>query len=449
MAGEWRRVRLGDVAEINPDSINSAWPYSHIRYIDISSVGEGILIEPPQVMSLAEAPSRAKRLVQEGDTVLSTVRPGRRSMFYVKRAEPDLVVSTGFAVLRPRKDCIEPRYLYACVYDKAFTEFLVKREKGAAYPAVLPEDIADAMINLPPLSEQRAIAHILGTLDDKIELNRRMSETLEQMARAIFKAWFVDFEPVRAKMEGRWRRGQSLPGLPAHLYDLFPDRLVHSELGEIPEGWKITSVNDEATIVKGVSYRSQDLSESDTALVTLKSINRGGGYRYDGLKAYNGTYTREQVIHPGDVIVAQTDVTQAGEVIGKPALVMPDLRYRVLVASLDVLVVRPRRRDPPREFFYLLFLTPQFQHHVRGYINGTTVLHLNKDALTGFRFASPPEQAMKVFAAIVGALFNQVLTLARETLALTDLRDALLPKLISGKLRVKDAAKFLDRAGIC
>ncbi len=90
-----------------------------------------------------------------------------------------------------------------------------------------------------PLPEQRAIAHILGTLDDKIELNRRMNETLEEMARALFKSWFVDFEPVRAKMDGRWRRGESLPGLPAEHYDLFPDRLAPSELGEIPEGWEV------------------------------------------------------------------------------------------------------------------------------------------------------------------------------------------------------------------
>jgi type I restriction enzyme S subunit len=101
-------------------------------------------------------------------------------------------------------------------------------------PVPYPKDVA----------QRRAIAHIFGTLDDKIELNRRMSETLEQMARALFKAWFVDFEPVRAKMEGCWRKGQSLPGLPAHLYDLFPDRLVDSELGEIPEGWEVASLPD-------------------------------------------------------------------------------------------------------------------------------------------------------------------------------------------------------------
>ena len=88
----------------------------------------------------------------------------------------------------------------------------------------------------PPEPEQRRIAHILGTLDDKIALNRRMNETLEEMARALFKAWFVDFEPVHAKIEGRWRRGESLPGMPAELYDLFPDRLVDSELGAVPEG---------------------------------------------------------------------------------------------------------------------------------------------------------------------------------------------------------------------
>jgi type I restriction enzyme S subunit len=107
---------------------------------------------------------------------------------------------------------------------------------GSGQPLLNQEILRRIPTAVPEPMEQRAISHILGTLDDKIELNRRMSQTLEATARALFKAWFVDFEPVRAKMEGRWQRGQSLPGLPAHLYDLFPDRLVDSELGEIPEG---------------------------------------------------------------------------------------------------------------------------------------------------------------------------------------------------------------------
>jgi type I restriction enzyme S subunit len=120
-------------------------------------------------------------------------------MFFVSNPGDDWVVSTGFAVLRPNIQFVIPRFLYACVFDQAFTDYLVTREKGAAYPAVSPEDIANAEIPLPPLIEQRAIACILGALDDKIELNRQLNRTLEEMARAIFKSWFVDFDPVRAK----------------------------------------------------------------------------------------------------------------------------------------------------------------------------------------------------------------------------------------------------------
>ena len=105
-----------------------------------------------------------------------------------------------------------------------------------------------------------------------------MNGTLEEMARALFKSWFVDFDLVRAKVNGRWRRGESLPGLPAELYDLFPDRLVPSELGEIPEGWPVKTLGELVQVVKGRSYRSSDLRDSNVALVTLKSVKRGGGY---------------------------------------------------------------------------------------------------------------------------------------------------------------------------
>ena len=116
----------------------------------------------------------------------------------------------------------------------------------------LNRDAAHARrMRIPSLSEQRDIAHILGTLDDKIELSRRMNATLEAIARALFKSWFVDFDPVRAKIEGRWRPGESLPGLSAHLYDLFPNRLVHSELGEIPQGWSVGALDDVIQLLSG------------------------------------------------------------------------------------------------------------------------------------------------------------------------------------------------------
>src|SRR5690606_12281101 len=126
-----------------------------------------------------------------------------------------------------------------------------------------------------------AIAHILGTLDDKIELNRKQNETLEAMARALFKAWFVDFEPVRAKMEGRWQRGQSLPGLPAHLYDLFPDRLVVSELGEIPEGWRCSTIGEEVTVCGGSTPSTKEPAFWEGVTCSPESVPSGIRVRSD------------------------------------------------------------------------------------------------------------------------------------------------------------------------
>ena len=291
---------------------------------------------------------------------------------------------------------------------------------------------------VPLESEQRAIAHILGTLDDKIELNRRMNETLEEMARAIFKSWFVDFDPVRAKMDGSWRRGESLPGMPAEMYDLFPERLVDSELGEIPEGWGVKSLGEVVITVRGRSYRSAELAESDTALVTLKSFARNGGYRPDGLKSYIGNYKPEQIIEPGEVIIACTDVTQAAEVIGHPAMVQPTTKYDLLVASLDVLIIRPKCEGIRREFLYFLCSTEAFINHTAAYATGTTVLHLDKNAVPSFRLALPTQQLVCLYSKKVAPLLEHILINALENENLVVLRDTLLPKLISGELRVPD-----------
>ena len=156
-------------------------------------------------------------------------------------------------------------------------------------------------IPLPPLPEQRAIAHVLGTLDDKIELNRRMNETLEEMARALFKSWFVDFEPVRAKMEGRWRRGESLPGLPAALYGLFPERLVDSELGEVPEGWEVKTLGDVAMLNPeswGHPNSPEEIEYVDLANTKWGIIDRTQHFRWEEAPS-----RARRVLRAGDTIV--------------------------------------------------------------------------------------------------------------------------------------------------
>jgi type I restriction enzyme S subunit len=161
------------------------------------------------------------------------------------RDENRFVLNQRVGCIRVKQDdLLDPRFLYFHSNWEPHVDYLRSRANSGVQVNLATSAIKDAELYIPPLVEQRAIAHILGTLDDKIELNRKQNESLEAMARALFKAWFVDFEPVRAKMEGRWVRGQSLPGLPAHLFDLFPDKLVESELGEIPEGWSKVDASD-------------------------------------------------------------------------------------------------------------------------------------------------------------------------------------------------------------
>ncbi|GIV89161.1 MAG: restriction endonuclease [Chloroflexus sp.] len=440
MESEWPKVRLGDVVSINPDSIGSDWPFPYIKYIDISSLDEGALVEPPQVLRLDEAPSRAKRLVHEGDTVLSTVRPGRRSMFFVKQPDPEWVVSTGFAVLRPRREYIEPRYLYACVFDRSFTEFLVQREKGAAYPAVLPEDIAEAVIKLPPLPEQRAIAHILGTLDDKIELNRRMSETLEAMARALFKAWFVDFEPVRTKMDGRWKRGQSLPGLPAHLYDLFPDRLVDSELGEIPEGWEVGSFLEMVDILSGgtPSTSIPEYWNGEVPWVSAKDVGAANG---SFLLSTEKTITISGVQNSSTKILpAYTTIITARGTVGSYCLLGIDMAINQTNYGI-------RGKNGVGSYF-VFFSVAEMVEHLRQHAYGTIFDTITTKTFQDAKSVKPPQSLLAIFERYVEPLMGRVLSNEQVSRTLAGLRDALLPKLISGALRVKDAERFLEERGL-
>ena len=219
MAGEWREVPLGEVIELK-------------RGYDLPK-RKRVSGSVPLVSSSGISDYHAESKVRGPGVV--TGRYGTLGQVYFLRDDFWPLNTTLY--VRDFKGN-DPRFIAYFLESLDFSAYSDK----AAVPGVNRNHLHQASVRVPPLPEQRAIAHVLGTLDDKIELSRRMNETLEAMARALFKSWFVDFEPVRAKMDGRWRRGESLPGLPAEHYDLFPDRLVASELGEVPEGWAVKAL---------------------------------------------------------------------------------------------------------------------------------------------------------------------------------------------------------------
>ena len=246
----------------------------------------------------------------------------------------------------------------------------------------------------------------------------------------LFQDWFVDFGPTRAKMEGL------APYPPIGTVEVcFRTNWWTQNWGRSPEGWKVKQLGKVANAVKGRSYRSSQLADSDTALVTLKSFQRGGGYRRDGLKAYTGDFKPDQVVLPGEVVVACTDVTQVGEVIGRPALVDPSSEFKRLVASLDTIIVRPKSNELDREFLYFTCGTRAFTEHTSAHSTGTTVLHLSKDAIPAFEIILPPTEVMKLFTDMVRPLFDQCFLNQQkvDNLVSNIQRDTLLPKLISGQ----------------
>ncbi|MBZ0299510.1 MAG: restriction endonuclease subunit S [Anaerolineae bacterium] len=340
------------------------------------------------------------------------------------------IVSNKQMKFTPNPDRADSEFLYYLFSGPEMQATIKGQAIGSSVPGFNLGQLRSMKIQLPPREEQRAIADILGSLDDKIELNRRMNETLEATARAIFKSWFVDFDPVHYKA-----RGEYPPSLDAETAALFPDSFEDSALGPIPSGWRAVLLQDYVNLIKGRSYKSEELEPSSTALVTLKSFERGGGYNPEGLKSYTGPYKPEQVVMPGEIVVAYTDITQQAEVIGRPAIVLDDPRFETLVASLDTAIVRPLLPlNIP--YLYLLFMTDDFNYHAVSYTNGSTVLHLSKNALPEYEFVLPESRVLEVFDELTQPLFEKMVVNEQQIRTLAETRDALLPKLVSGEIRV-------------
>lgn len=289
-------------------------------------------------------------------------------------------------LLRPDASSVNSRFLRYWLNSPAMVLHIHGYRDGTVAERLNLPTIRGLPVALPSLPEQRAIAHILGTLDDKIELNRRMNETLGAMARALFKSWFVDFDPVRAKAEGRNSRNS---GLPKPLADLFPARLVDSELGEIPEGWKVALLADCVDVVRGLSYKGSGLSKAGLPMHNLNSIYEGGGYKLDGFKHYQGEYKPQHVARAGDLIVANTEQGHHRLLIGYAAIVPACFGGESLFSHHIYRVRAKSSSGLTPGYLYHLLNTSVMHDTVSGYANGTTVNMLPWTVCRAHRFCCP------------------------------------------------------------
>ncbi len=294
--------------------------------------------------------------------------------------------STEFIVLSGREGVTNDLYVYYLARDPRFRAYAIKRMAGTSGRQRVPTSaVENYRFEIPPLPEQRAIAHILGTLDDKIELNRLINRTLETIARAIFKSWFVDFDPVWANSEGR-----PYPLDPDTLA-LFPDTFQDSELGDLPAGWGVVPLKKHVTATRGLSYKGSGLADAGLPMHNLNSIYEGGGYKYEGIKFYTGDYQERHLLNAGDVIIANTEQGFDRLLIGYAAIVPSYFGPRGLY-SHHIYRVAPRPSSYlTSHFLYHLFVTHRYHGVISNYANGTTVNMLPTDGLEMPLFISTPQ----------------------------------------------------------
>ena len=333
---------------------------------------------------------------------------------HIFRVTPDPSIDTTF-------------FYYLLRYLKPNFIGIARNKQTTGLGHVTKQDLEHIEAALPPLSEQRAIAHILGTLDDKIELNRRMNETLEEMARALFKSWFVDFDPVRAKMEGRD------PGLPKHLADLFPDRLVDSELGPIPEGWEVSEIGREVEVVGGSTPSTKepafwekgnihwatpkDLSriQSPVLIETDRKITNAGLQKISSGLLPVGTVLMSSRAPIGYLAIAQVP----------------------LAVNQGFIAMKCSERISKE---YTLSWCYENMDIIKANATGTTFQEISKRNFRPLKVIVPTTGILKVYDSIVSPLFEKITLNVHESHILAAQRDALLPKLVSGEMRVDESA---------
>jgi len=444
MAGEWREVALGDIADLvrgvsyRPADLltDEATGVPLLRATNIRNRA----LELTDVLFVSPALVRDQQLLRRFDVVIAMSSGSRDAVGRLAQLRRDWTGCIGAfcGVIRADPSRVDPEYVGYVLQSPEFRTRIETYAVGTAIMNLSRERILGFSFQLPNPPEQRAIAHILGTLDDKIELNRKQNETLEAMARALFKAWFVDFEPVRAKIEGRWQRGQSLPGLPAHLYDLFPDRLVESELGEIPEGWRIFSFGDVAHQAKGTVNPSAASHETFTHY-SLPAFDAG----------------QMPITESGEAIKSnKTPVPNGAVLVSKlnphiPRIWLIGKAGKNAVCSTEFIVWVPKA-PANSSLLYCLASSPEFNSAMQQLVTGTSNSHqrVKPEQLRDIRVFAASQKAIEMFSDVVSCLMDQVLENRQQSRSLAQLRDTLLPKLISGALRIQDAEAFLKERGL-
>lgn len=450
MSSEWITTKLGTLVSVNSKSLSVKSNFETIEYIDTASVTENNF-DPPVLLKIKDAPSRAKRIVSTGDTIISTVRPSQKHYGYIQNCKKNTIVSTGFAVITPKN--IAPSFLYYFLTQENITNYLnnVAETSTSTFPAFKPDIINEIEITLPKdIREQASIGNFLMQIDNKIRFNNKINQTLESISQTLFKSWFVDFDPVKAKIAAKEQgedpqlaammaiSGKSedeINQMPAdkrkqlaETADLFPDEMMESELGEIPKGWKILALYDTAEYVNGGAFKANDFSKEKLGLPIIKIAELKSGI------SNQTEYTLKEVqeryrINNDDILYSWS---------GSPETSLEVFKWFGGEGWLNQHIFKINTSSIEQKVYVynlLRYLKPILIEIAKN--KQTTGLgHVTVADMKRIKIVFPDKKASKFIKYKLIPLYNLASNCMKQNSVLAIQRDTLLPKLITGEITV-------------
>lgn len=422
---EFKKVTLGEIAKFNQKSYKSNYNWKTVKYLDTGNLNKN-KVENLTTFNLRKEklPSRAKRIPQINSILYSTVRPNQEHYGILENKFDNLLVSTGFTVIDIYKENINPKYIYYFLTKKDITAYLQKiaEDSVSTYPAIKPSDIKNLEILLPNRNNQDKIEQILSSLDSKIEINNKIISNLESQAQAIFKSWFVDFEPFQD-----WN-------------------FVESELGMIPEGWEVKELGEVADFSNGYSFKSKDLleekkSKNDYKVFKQADIKVGGGINPNNTKSWiDSEFIRKNklsrfIIQSGDLMMCMTDMKNNVRLLGNTALVYQPDEY---ILNQRVGRLRSKQKGIKPSFLYYLTNNSVFLNDLRGRANTGVQVNLSTSEIKRSKVILPTCDIIKRFCDYSENITKSINSLNNQNTKLAELRDALLPKLMAGEIDVSN-----------
>ncbi len=443
MGSEWQDVTIGDLCNAGAAVVQTG-PFGSQLLAD-EYLPQGVPVVPNEAIrnrqidwsvlpriSKEKAKTLSRHLLQVGDILFA--RRGIQAtghIGYIRQAEQGMICGTGAILLRVKKPCeLDSEFLSHVLADPRSIEWFKFHAVGATMPNLNDGIIRSFRFLLPQIEEQRRIAAMLSAMDDRIELCRELCGTLEELARAIFKSWFVDFDPVQAKAEGR-----EPEGMDADTAVLFPTKLKDSDLGEIPSDWNIECFDKAVDVTSGGTPK------------TSKSEYWGGDIPW---------FSIVDAPAPSDVFVIETEklITNAGLAscsarllpVGATIISARGTVGKLAVTGVPMAINQSCYALLPKVFgtYGTFFQTGRLVDILRQFAHGAVFSTITRGTLSSIKVVVPPKAIANSFEETVGPLMDAILNCRKMSKTLTDLRDTLLPRLISGKLRVPEAEKLVE-----